>query len=150
MVRLVRQVFGILVLLAFLASVAGRATTVWTCEGKVCSVDLARCCCALPFSTRDDACIAPACEPSSICPGKCYCEPVFTPDVVTVADHAPKSDPGASVLVTIRVTEVACVARQAFVASETPQIKAIPPPDRLPDPPCVACPSLRAPPRPKV
>lgn len=69
---LTARITAIVLLAAFLC--ASRALAVWRCEGRVCGVSLAYCCCTAPESERDENCgLAPQTSSETTCPSNCVC-----------------------------------------------------------------------------
>lgn len=86
-----RCLISLLLVLALTVGALGQIQTVWMCEGKVCSPDLAKCCCVSKEEIRDNACFGATLEmPKGFCTGKCRCQPSVTVQSV-VAFAAVKS-----------------------------------------------------------
>lgn len=67
-----RRLLTLLCLAILAAASLARGTMVWVCEGRVCSDDLARCCCAGTEVDAECDVAVPATE--SACRGGCGCE----------------------------------------------------------------------------
>jgi len=84
---------------------------------------------------------------ASACKGRCACTVVlqksFGAGVVQASEGVHAIAP---VEIASSPTPATVFLAQAFVRLETPQLRAIPPPHRLPDPPGIEHASLRAPP----
>lgn len=143
-VRLAQRLFATLTLLAMLVGAFSRVTTAWACEGRVCSSDAARCCCASPSPARDDTCLTSSVGSAGACPGECGCTAVLVKAPLAGASKVAQA--AFPALAAPAALPEAAFLFQAYVALETPQVRPLPPPDRRSEPPCVEHASLRAPP----
>ncbi|RYG16025.1 hypothetical protein EON82_25530, partial [bacterium] len=123
-----RPLLAILMMLSVLVSAFGRGSVGWACEGRVCSSDAARCCCASPLSSRDSSCDTAFKKPTGACAGECSCTSVLTKAAEQHAFQAPKA-----IAFAVQAMEDAPAAPpfvfvpQAYFVLETPQVRAIPP-----------------------
>ena len=143
-----RRFLAVLTSLVLLAGLFGRVGVAWMCEGRVCSSDGAACCCASPKDAKDGSCRRAAARSGfGVCKAQCGCKSVVTrasspnslaqSKVVLASDGEMDGVPPAPLALTVA---------QDFTSLESPQLRAIPPPDGLPEPPCVEHASPRAPP----
>ncbi|RYG43077.1 hypothetical protein EON79_17680 [bacterium] len=136
-----RRLFTILTVLAMVASVLGRVGVAWTCEGRVCSSNATDCCCAPGGVVRDKAC-PKASLVAADCTGGCGCQAVVTHAPDALRHHAFTAI--AEDILPPIVPQM--FEAPTFVALETPQVRAIPPPDGLAYRVGFECAALRAPP----
>ncbi|RYG34768.1 hypothetical protein EON81_14650 [bacterium] len=136
-----RRLFTILTVLAMVASVLGRVGVAWTCEGRICSSSARSCCCAPEGVAQDKTC-PKASLVAADCEGGCGCLAVVTHAPEGLRHHA-FSILADDVLPAIVPDEFEA---PTFVALETPQVRAIPPPDGLACRVGFECAALRAPP----
>lgn len=145
LVPLPRRLLAILMMLALVAGVFGRVGAAWTCEGRVCSPDLLRCCCESAREVRDGSCVTTGAKgvPGG-CAAQCGCEAT-----VTKAADPHLFSPHAFVFAAFE--DAPALPPVVFVAAHyallpTPQVRAMPPPESLRDPAPLERASLRAPP----
>ena len=147
MVRPLRRLLAILATLILMVSAFGGVKAAWMCEGRVCSPDLAKCCCASAAEIRDRECSATMTSGAKgACEGKCGCKAVTTG--ISSAHPAMPSGPAMAALEAVPFFTLppTILVLQAFVLREAPQLRPMPPPDGARASVCVERASLRAPP----
>lgn len=136
--------------LAMVAGTLGRVGLSWMCEGRVCSTGAAGCCCA-SVKERHDDCSVTSKEPAfASCEGGCGCQAVTIAPAGVQAIHGAKDSAAVPPSDVVPATLPPIFVAQSFALLETPQVRAIPPPDAPLSSVSTEHPCLRAPPIPLV